>query len=111
MSVSKGRPDRYCRIVAGAKVADVVYESATVLAFRKRSTRYQTHIKVIPKRHISSLLDVTAEDGPLLVEMVAAVLAVARLLGPRGFRIEMNSGSYQNTPHLHWHLLVDRPSH
>ena len=101
------RPDRYCRIVAGTKAADVIFENDAVLAFRKKRSRYRVHVKVIPKRHITSLLDVTAADGPLLAEMAAAVQAVAVQLELTGFRIEINAGDYQNTQHLHWHLIAD----
>ena len=99
------RPDRYCRIVAGAKKAQVMYETDTVLAFRKKSVRYRVHVKVIPKRHITSLLDVSAADALLLAEMVAAVQTVAAQLRLDGFRVEMNTGTYQNTQHLHWHVI------
>ena len=105
--MSSHRPDRYCRIAAGMKKAHVIYETDAVLAFRKRSARYRVHLKIIPKRHITSLLDVTAADAPLLAEMVAAVQTVAAQLGLDGFRVEMNTGTYQNTQHLHWHVLVD----
>jgi histidine triad (HIT) family protein len=101
------RPDRYCRIAAGAKKARIIYETATVLAFRKRSAAYRVHVKVIPKRHITSLLDVRAADAPLLAEMVAAVQAVAAQLQLDGFRVEMNTGAYQRTQHLHWHLIQE----
>ena len=108
MSRSERQPDRYCRIAAGTKSADVIYESAGVIAFRKKRSRYRVHVKVIPKRHITSLLDVTAADAALLAEMVAAVQAVARLLELTGFRVEVNTGTYQKTQHLHWHILADR---
>jgi histidine triad (HIT) family protein len=101
------RPDRYCRIAAGTKKAQVIYETDAVLAFRKKRPRYTVHVKVIPKRHITSLLDVTAGDAPLLAEMVAAVQAVAARLNLDGFRVEMNAGCYQRTQHLHWHVIVD----
>lgn len=101
------KPDRYCRIVAGTKAADIIYEDAWVLAFRKPSRRYRVHIKVISKRHITSLLDLTAGDGPLLARVAAAVQAVAAQLVLDGFRLEINTGTYQRTQHLHWHILVE----
>jgi histidine triad (HIT) family protein len=101
------RPDRYCRIAAGTKKAQIIYETAAVLAFRKKRSPYRVHVKVIPKRHITSLLDVTADDAPLLAEMVFAVQAVAARLNLDGFRVEMNTGTYQNTKHLHWHVIQD----
>lgn len=99
------RADRYCRIAGGEKRADVIYASESVLAIRKRRGRAPVHVKVIPKRHVTSLLDLRPEDAPLLAEMIAAVQAVAALLDLTGFRVEMNAGSYQDTPHLHWHIL------
>jgi histidine triad (HIT) family protein len=105
MAVKK--PDRYCRIVAGTKKAEVVYENDQVLAFRQKSARYRVHVKVIPKRHITSLFDVTAADCPLLGEMLAAVQAVAARFDLRGFRVEMNAGTYQRTQHLHWHVICE----
>lgn len=103
--MSADRSDRYCRIADGTKKAQVIYETDAVLAFHKKRPHYRVHVKVIPKRHITSLLDVTAGDAPLLAEMVAAVQAVAAQLDLDGFRVEMNAGSYQGTQHLHWHVI------
>ena len=51
---------------------------------------------VVPRRHIVDASTVTAEDGPVLAEMLLAARAVADAAGlatpERGYRLIFNSG-------------------
>ncbi|MFN8531044.1 MAG: HIT domain-containing protein, partial [Anaerolineae bacterium] len=84
-----------------------VHETANVLAFRHTRPAYPVHIVVIPKRHISSLLDITAEDTPLLVELLSVVReCAAQVVAEQGScRVVTNMGRYQDSKHLHFHVI------
>jgi histidine triad (HIT) family protein len=102
----------FCRIAAGELPARRVHEDASVIAFHDIAPRAPTHILVLPREHIPSLLDLTEEHGPLLGRMflVAAEIARREGIAERGYRLVSNVGEWggQSVDHLHWHLMGGR---
>jgi histidine triad (HIT) family protein len=105
----------FCRIVKGQAPARIVYEDETVMAFEDLHPQAPVHLLVIPRRHLPSLNEATAEDEPLLglLLAVAARLAQERQLAGRGYRTVINNGAGagQSVFHLHVHLLGGRLFH
>lgn len=102
----------FCKIVAKELDSDIVFESETVVAFRDVNPAAQTHVLVIPKKHIESASDLGSEDGGLLVEAFEVMATIARDAGlERGHRIVTNVGpdAGQSVHHLHFHVLGGRP--
>ena len=54
----------FCKIAAGAIPAARVYEDEQLLAFSDIAPQRPVHILVIPKKHITSLATVSADDAP-----------------------------------------------
>ncbi len=102
----------FCKIAAGEIAADFVYQDDDVVAFRDITPQAPTHVLIIPRRHISTLLDATPESGPLLGRMQQAAVEVARRegLAERGFRLVTNclEEAGQSVFHIHLHLLGGR---
>ena len=101
----------FCRIAAGEIPARIVHEDDLVVAFHDLAPVAPTHLLLIPKRHIASLADASAEDAGVLGRLVAVAGQLARendLTG--GFRVVANSGAAagQSVDHLHFHLLGGR---
>lgn len=88
-----------------------VAETDNVLAFHHTRPFYPAHVVVIPKRHIASLLALDAEDDELLLELLAVVRRVAaEVLAEHGAcRVITNLGEYQDSKHLHWHVVSGQP--
>jgi len=66
------------------------------------------HSLVIPKRHVRSFFEVSAEERVALLELLDQAKAAAQLeLRPDGFNIGINDGpaAGQTVPHLHIHLI------
>ncbi len=102
----------FCQIIAGRQPADKVYETETVLAFRDIRPLAPTHILVVPKKHIPRVADLSAEDAPLMGDLLLAVRAVAEQEGvAHAFRLFVTNGAEagQTVFHLHIHLLGGRP--
>lgn len=99
----------FCRIAAGEFDTKFVYESDTVVAFNDLAPQADTHVLVIPRRHIASIAAVGRDDDSLLGELVAASASVAkdRKLSDSGYRLLTNHGpdAGQTVLHLHLHLL------
>jgi len=102
----------FCRIVRGEIPSKKVYENDQVLAFDDIHPMAPHHVIVIPKRHISTLMDITPSEFPLLGAMIAAVQEAARIKGmdKSGFRAVMNCNDEggQVVYHLHMHVLGGR---
>ncbi|MBN2678211.1 MAG: HIT domain-containing protein [Anaerolineaceae bacterium] len=100
--------DWYCEdVLTGKLEINKVWEDERVLAFQRPPLDTDIHVWVIPKLHISSLMDPLALDGVLLSSMVRAIQETARLLGldKTGFYVQINAGTSGVTPHMHWHIL------
>lgn len=105
----------FCRILARRTPAKFVFEDDRVAAIEDVNPQAPVHLLVIPRKHLASLKDVSAEDEPLLGRLlaVAAQLARERGLDSRGYRAVVNTGSNagQSVFHLHVHLLGGRAFH
>ena len=102
--------DFYCdEVMSGRTRVNVVRETDNVLAYHHTRPFWPTHIVVIPKRHISSLLALEETDAPLLWELIGVVQEVARqVLAEHGAcRVLTNLGNYQDSKHLHWHVYAE----
>lgn len=102
------RRDWYCEeVLAGKLEIRKVWEDERVLAFYHPHPQAEIHVVVIPKAHVSSLLDPLALEGSLLSSMMQAIQVTARELGldSKGFYVRANAAAPGVTPHMHWHIL------
>jgi histidine triad (HIT) family protein len=102
----------FCEIVAGRIPSRIAYQDESVLAFHDLHPQAPTHILLIPKKHLTSLLDLTPEDDALLGSLVRRARDLAKELGfaERGFRLVFNAGADAGYSvfHIHLHLLGGR---
>jgi histidine triad (HIT) family protein len=102
----------FCEIVAGRIPARKAYEDDEVLAFHDIKPQAPTHVLVVPKRHIDSLLELTPADDAVIGRVVRTARDLARQLGlaDRGFRVVFNSGddAGYSVYHVHLHLVGGR---
>lgn len=97
--------DFYCdQVLSGKTAVKKVLETANVLAYYHTRPYWETHIVVIPKTHIGSLL--TIDDDGLLIELLDVVRQVAaQVVKEKGAaRVLTNLGEYQDSKHLHFHV-------
>lgn len=101
----------FCRIVRKEVSSQIVFENERIVAFKDLNPQAPTHILVVPKKHIASLVEAQEEDFPLLgeVQKAARDLAVQGKLAS-GFRLVVNNGrgAGQSVDHVHYHLLGGR---
>ena len=105
----------FCKIIDKEIPAKIVYEDEHVLAFEDLNPQAPVHILIIPKKHISTSLDIEEEDNELIGRMSCAANAIAKEKGiaERGFRTVMNCNkdAGQTVFHIHLHLLGGRGMH
>lgn len=56
----------FCKIAAGEIPSSKVYEDDKIVCFHDLDPQAPVHVLIIPKKHIASLDDTTAEDEELL---------------------------------------------
>ena len=102
----------FCKIIAGEIPSQHVYEDEFVYAFRDIAPQAPVHILVVPKEHVASVSDLTAENSHLAAKCLEVVAKLAESEGLKGgFRVISNCGpdAGQTVFHLHFHLLGGRP--
>lgn len=100
--------DFYCdEVFSGRTSVEKVVETEGVLAFRHTRPSFQTHVVVVPKRHISSLLDPGLTEAEIM-EIVGVLRSVASgvVSSTGACRLVTNLGDYQDSKHLHWHVVA-----
>jgi len=102
----------FCKIAKRELPAKIVYEDDESVAFEDIHPKAPTHILIIPRRHLSTLLEASQDDDRLLGRLLLVANEVARQQGiaDRGFRLVLNCNSEggQVVFHLHLHLLGGR---
>ena len=102
----------FCKIARGEIPSTKLYDDETVCAFRDIDPQAPTHVLVIPKKHISSVLGITEEDRELLLHIFEVINLVAKQenIDRNGFRVVSNIGKdgQQSVPHLHFHVVGGR---
>ncbi len=98
----------FCKIVKGDIPSSKVYENEHVYAFRDINPQAPVHILVVPKEHISSVDEITAENSAIVAKIFEAIPEIAKsekLSG--GYRVISNCGAdaCQSVKHLHFHIL------
>ena len=99
--------DFYCeQVLSGKTVVEKVFETENVLAFYHTRAFYETHIVVIPRKHISSLLTLEETDKNLFLELFEIIKKVSeKIVAETGAaRVLTNLGEYQESKHLHFHV-------
>lgn len=97
--------DFYCdEVLSGKTPIDKILETDNVLAYWHTQPFWETHIVVIPKTHIGSLLSIS--DDELLLELLEVVKKVAATVvnDTGAARVLTNLGDYQDSKHLHFHV-------
>jgi len=102
----------FCKIVNGEIPSEIVYNDDNILAFKDVNPQAPIHLLIIPKKHITSILEISNDDESLLFQIlkVAQKIAKDNDLDSKGFRLVVNTGvdGGQTVPHLHFHLLGGR---
>ncbi|MEU5388854.1 HIT domain-containing protein [Kitasatospora cineracea] len=100
--------DFYCeQVLNGLTPVEVVQETDRVLAYHHTRPSYPVHIVVVPRQHVPSLEDLGAGGEELLTEVMRVVRSVAtQVKAEHGAScVVTNLGEYQESRHLHWHVL------
>ncbi len=98
----------FCRIVTGEIPAEVVHTNDRALAFLDVQPLANGHVLVVPRRHVSRVQELDAEDAAAMFRAVATLAGpVERATKADGLTIGVNDGviTGQTVPHVHLHIV------
>lgn len=102
----------FCKIVAKEIPSEIVMETDDLVAFKDIHPQAPIHILIVPKKHIPTTNDVTAEDDKVVGEAVRVAKDLAKKAGvaDTGYRLvwNCNRAAGQTIYHIHLHLLGGR---
>ena len=89
---------------------DHVHATDGFVAIRDINPQADTHLLVLPERHVDTFRDVgafTPEEARRMLEFVGETASIA---GLEDYRVVVNvgPGAGQTVFHLHWHILGGR---
>jgi len=98
----------FCKIIAGEIPSQKVYEDESVYAFKDINPMAPVHILVVPKEHISTLLDINSDNSKVISHIYEVISNIAREYKLEdGFRVvsNCNENGGQTVFHIHFHIL------
>jgi histidine triad (HIT) family protein len=98
----------FCKLVAEG---DHVHAADGFVAIRDINPMAETHLLVLPERHVDSFRDIGSFPDEEVGRMLRFVADTAREVGLEDYRVLVNvgAGAGQTIFHLHWHILGGRP--
>jgi histidine triad (HIT) family protein len=94
----------FCKLFAEG---DHVHESGEFVAILDINPQADTHLLVIPKRHVETFREIGEFPPEEARRMLLFVAETARLAGLEDYKVVVNvgAGAGQTIFHLHWHVL------
>jgi histidine triad (HIT) family protein len=95
----------FCKLIKGEIPRKFIYEDDKVVAFNSNQPSAEVHILIVPKKHISTFMELD-DEAPALIKVAQKLIKNKNLAD--GYRLCFNGGKYQEVPHIHLHLLAGK---
>lgn len=98
----------FCKISKHEVSSDIVAEDESVIVFKDTHPKAETHLLVVPKKHIHSVSAVNTDEWEVVTNVVKKAAEVAKDKNILGYKLVFNVGrdGGQMIDHLHLHLLA-----
>ncbi|HKG44924.1 MAG TPA: HIT domain-containing protein [Gaiellaceae bacterium] len=99
-----------CLFCALVREGDHVHAADGFVAIRDISPQAETHLLVLPERHVDTFREVSEFPDDEAKRMLEFVAETARAAGLDEYKVVVNvgEGAGQTVFHLHWHVLGGR---
>ena len=98
----------FCRMISNDTRNEILLENDLAVMIRDTFPVSDGHSLIIPRRHVSSFFDTTADERTALMELLDETRKdLDREFNPDDYNIGINDGPLagQSIPHLHMHLI------
>ncbi|MBE7705900.1 MAG: HIT domain-containing protein [Cyanobacteria bacterium SIG30] len=95
----------FCKIANGEIKSDFLYENDNFFVIKDLHPKANTHLLLIPKKHVENLNDFDAVNYG--AELISTIQDVTKKLGIESYKTHINTGkdAGQEVFHLHVHIL------
>jgi histidine triad (HIT) family protein len=96
----------FCKIINGDFNTEFVLENEYAVVFKDINPKADTHLLVVPRKHVESLNEL--DDEALLGKLMMTVREVTKKIGIKAYKTLINTGKEagQEVFHLHIHVLA-----
>lgn len=102
----------FCKIANKEIKSTFIYEDEEIVIFKDANPVAPIHLLAIPKKHISSIMEIGELEDSISARILKIISKVAKDMNidEDGFRIVSNTGdgAGQSVKHLHFHILGGR---
>jgi histidine triad (HIT) family protein len=99
----------FCKIISKQIKSEFVYEDDDLICIKDIHPQAPVHLLIIPKKHISTILDVSEDDEQLIGKMARTASKISKQfnINESGFRLifNCNKNGGQTIYHIHLHLM------
>lgn len=97
----------FCKIIRKEIPAKIRFENDEFFAFNDIRPKADTHILVVPKKHVHSVAALEIKDERMIGRLIMTVNKIAKDAKLKSYRLVFNSGpdAGQEVDHLHAHIL------
>ena len=101
----------FCALIHHEIPANFVQETNELIVIKDIAPKAETHLLILPKKHIDGVQVLKDSDEPLVGKMMMMAQQLSNTLPhAKDFRLIINSGMWQHVPHLHMHFLAGKLS-
>jgi histidine triad (HIT) family protein len=102
----------FCKIIQGDIPSEKIHETKHVYVFKDINPVAPVHLLIIPKKHITSISDISKDDSQVIVDLMESAKYLGNTIEElnKNYRIISSTGSDagQVVKHLHFHLIGGR---
>ncbi len=97
----------FCKISNDTLGTEFLYEDDTAVAFDDIHPKSKTHILIVPKKHINTIMDMEDGDENIVGHLVKISKFLAEKYSLPGYKLQFNVGESggQEVFHIHLHML------
>lgn len=92
----------FCKLIKGEIPREFLYEDDEFVAFNSNAPVADTHILIVPKKHLSTFMELDKEILGM-TKVAQKIIRSKKLEG--AYRLCFNGGKYLEVFHVHLHLL------
>ena len=92
----------FCRIINGEIPSKPVYQDESIIVINDIHPQAPVHMLVIPKKHVSDIMDMSGTEFARFMESVRKVIKREKV---KQFRLVHNGRGAQFVPHAHVHIM------
>ena len=96
----------FCKIIAKEIPSEPIFEDDKFLVIPDKFPKAETHILLMPKKHLHSVAAAQKGDAEMLGELLVLAADIARQKQIQDFKLIFNNGKHAEVGHLHLHLIA-----